>query len=167
VINHVWTVLCTKVLYDADNVVTLCDVVERIVIRSPEDMQAQVDEQKRQGRLGIAAEVRIAIASWWVLSDYGVAEKSLERAVLIDPQGERINTWQMAFGIEPPNTGARTVINITKLPLNAAGRYTIVLEQEVESNRWVSVATLPLGVEFETVSANDPTLPAPPPTAAQ
>jgi len=152
--QHVWTVLCDKVLRDNEspNTISLIQVVERLTLRAPSLRRIEdlIRESQEAGDKGILVTANMRLVSWWVRSDYSKEEMSRFRYAIINPGGKRIDEQFFPLNLLH-SVGQRVVCSIIDWPLSSLGLHWIVIEEEVPQQEkkeedWNAVARLPLEV---------------------
>jgi hypothetical protein len=141
-IDHVWSVLCSKAIIDSDsNNVSIHDAVERIVIKA---------HPKPGGKLPIHLE----LVTSWVRHDFNQPAKGVFRVTYIMPSGK------VAGAVEPPidlteAERARIRVIFEGLPVEEPGRHTFLVEKKGENDEWQMVASIPVKVIFAPEEEDD------------
>ncbi len=136
-IQHVWTVVCSRAVVDRySNNVSLQNVLERIEIH---------DKPKPGGTLPIGLDV----ASMWTRVDPSVPTRGKMRATFRSPSGA---VTQGPFELDIDVSEAprhRTRGHFASLNIEESGRYTFRVElQQEDDDEWHEVAVVPLDVTF-------------------
>ena len=136
-IDHVWTVLCSRAVVDhMSNNVSIQNVIEQIVIK---------ESPTPNGRLNYSMD----IVSFWVRSDPGAPASGRIRLSYNTPSGENIGS----FGGEIDLTAverARNIFHFESLPAREPGRHYFFMEIQIGDNdEWQKVAAIPLMILFE------------------
>lgn len=149
--EHVWTVLCGKVLTDPDSgtTISLMDVTERLTLHVKEEglVEKLIVDARAEGDKGILVSAGLTLVSWWVRSDFLKPESTHLRYAVVNPGGDRIH--EEAYQVDLDTfTSNRIVIKMKEFPVSALGRHWIVIEKEPvgpgQRTRWKEVARLPL-----------------------
>lgn len=164
--EHAWTVVCQKTLVDPDSdLYTLVDVFDRLLIfPDPEipDIEAKLDEVKKEGGRGIVVPASIRVVSQWFRSDRLRPETARCRLSIADPRGEKL--FEQEISIELTKTGTqRITVRSDQMVVTLLGTYFVTMDKE-RNGGWEEVARLPLQVtpgDPNTAKAF-PTAPEPP-----
>jgi hypothetical protein len=135
-INHIWTVLCTRTITDKEtNNISLFNVIEQVTVK---------DEPKPNGVLQLPFE----ICSLWVRSDPTLPEQGLVRILYSEPSG---NSKQMVeYPVDLRNhERSRNVIKVSGIPISDPGRHFFRVELKIGEKDWTEVSSLPLTVLFK------------------
>lgn len=150
--DHIWTVLCFKALAEAETkVISLIEVVEKIMLNGEEDPGELVEQAKSKGGKGLRFDVRLQLVTWWIRSNPDSPETVPLRVGFINPEGERI--YEQAFEVDLQEDAAsrRTIINYKHLWMTGFGRYWFVVEQQKKGRGkapgWVVATRVPLEIE--------------------
>ena len=87
--RHVWSVLCMKSSIDRDeNIVSLLAVTQGLIIdsASADELEDEFRQAKAENRT-ILIPASLHFVSWWVRSDYDVAETITVRYQVVPPHG--------------------------------------------------------------------------------
>jgi hypothetical protein len=136
-IEHVWTVICSRAVVDGDsNIVSLQNVIEQINV---------VGEPPPDAVIAIELEVM----TLWARKDFDVPARGHARTAFLLPSGKP--------GIGPIESSIdltefkrhRSRGRFTALPIGQPGRYTFRVDYRGEgASRWRRVAAVPLEVVF-------------------
>lgn len=140
-INHIWTIICSKSIVDAEtNNVSLLDVIEHIGLNREPPL-----EENEITSIPITFEV----LSLWERSPSSDIENANARMQIQFPdstlhQDMKIYNLDLGSSIRLRN---RTTMN--GFPFKGFGRYAIIIEidQESDGNNWRKVAEIPLQIE--------------------
>lgn len=148
--EHLWTVLCGKMLVDSDTgVISLVDVIENLTV---EGLEQKIKEGIDQGKKGAFVNEPMKLVSWWFRTD--VREEVLQaRVIFLNPAGEAL--MEQSFGMpwekEQPSASIRAIVNLDRFPANMLGLYWFSIEQletsETGEARWLPAARVPLSVD--------------------
>jgi hypothetical protein len=148
--EHAWTVICQKTLVDPEtDLYTLVDVFDRLLVHpSPDipDIEAKLDEVKREGGKGIVLPAQLRIVSQWFRSDRSRPETAVCRLAITDPGGEMV--FQQDISIELTQSVAqRITVKSDHFYVTLLGIYFFTVEKLRDNNGgWMEVARLPLQV---------------------
>jgi hypothetical protein len=135
-IDHVWTVLCSRAVIDKNsNNVSIQNVIEQITI--------QGEPQPEQG-IDIAFEV----VSLWSRSDSDVPSHGQARLTFLSPSGRRTGLVEFELDLSEYER-LRTRRVFQGLPVTEPGRHTWLMELRNEGEEgWQEVASVPLKIVF-------------------
>ena len=136
-IDHVWSVLCTRSVTDRDsNTICLLDVVEQINVVAPVSLPG-------------ALAIKLELVSLWTRTDPELPSRGRERIRLLAPDGSQTAQAELELDLTKFQR-LRTQAQITGLPLSGSGRYwfAVDLQRENEST-WQEVARIPVHVVVE------------------
>jgi hypothetical protein len=145
VADHIWTVLCNKMLVDPESqVISLVDVTESLEV---EGLEQQIEEALHSGKKGALVNAVTRLVSWWFRSDTN--EETLQaRVVLLSPSGESLMVQPVNAPWGQDKLFLRITINLNKLPVSMPGLFWFVVEQQKKSKsqkpRWVALTRVPL-----------------------
>lgn len=136
-INHVWTVICSRAVVDNEsNNVTLQNILEQFRIKA---------EPEPDGVIGIPFD----IMTLWIRSDENVPEKANTKLILVSPSGKIIHTYETDIDLTN-HERFRSKAKFSGLPASKSGRYLFrVAIQQEKSEEWKVVTEIPLSVNFE------------------
>lgn len=135
-IDHVWTVVCSRAVIDSvSNNMSLHDVIEQLTIR---------DEPRPDGMLPIQLEV----ATLWARSDFDAPSQGCGRFTLLSPSG--IVAPPFDFDVDLSKfKRTRTRLVYQGFPAREPGRHIFRVELQNEGEtEWHQVAATPLEVIF-------------------
>jgi len=135
-IDHIWSVLCSRSVIDRDtNNVSLQNVLEQIIIHA-------------EPRSGLVIPVEYEIVSFWARADPDVPAKGRMRAKMLTPAGEVHIQREFDLNLTDAER-TRTRIRTIGLPASEPGRHYVIVEQQLEDNaEWRQVAAIPLAIGF-------------------
>ena len=135
-IEHIWTVLCSRAIVDADsNNLSLINVIEQININ---------DEPKPDGFIPIPFEV----VSYWSRIEVDKPANGQVNITLISPSGKLINTNEVPLDLKNFQR-ERQRVSYPGIPASEPGRYVFHIEFRDESEQqWHEVANVPLTIIF-------------------
>lgn len=135
-IEHVWTVVCSKAVIDREtNNVSLQNVLEQLHIKG---------EPKSEGLVPMPFDV----ISLWSRSDDNEPYEGPMRMTFVSPSGKKLITTEGRINLLETER-SRTVIHSQGIPIEEAGRFRFNIEHRLEGeNEWHKVASIPLIVKF-------------------
>jgi hypothetical protein len=134
-IDHVWTVLCSRAVIDVDSQnVSIHNVIEQLNVAA---------EPAPDLVIGIAYE----LVSLWVRSEIDTPTKGRTRVTLISPTGATTAVAEMPIDLSQVER-ARHRISCQGLHVTGPGRYVFRVELSEEDGEWRRVASVPLRVVF-------------------
>jgi hypothetical protein len=137
-IDHVWTVVCSRAVVDQfSNNVSLEGVLEQLTVPAvPTE--------------GLVLPIELHLMTLWARSDFDVPSVGQYRFVLRAPSGA------VARGPfdRPVNLSehkrVRDRVTIRGMPLDEAGRYSFEIDLRAQDDEhWVRAATIPIEVVFQ------------------
>lgn len=137
-IDHIWTVVCSRVVVDREsNNVSIQNVLEQLNI---------MGEPKPDGMLPINVE----IVSLWVRSDLDVPGRGRSRLTFLFPSGKRIEvSGELNVNLSESRRG-RTIMKLQGFPIRESGQHALCVEFQNEGEaEWHQVAAIPVEVIFE------------------
>jgi hypothetical protein len=149
-VNHVWTVLCSRAVIDREsNNVSLLEVVEQInAIREP-------IAPATPGELA-ALPVQMEVVSLWERSNLDLGGVNEGRIELVGPNGESLAEAMFRIDVTA-HARQRVQLKIAGLPITGSGRYYIyTFHRSNEGQEWQRVSQTPLQVELQTALPNQP-----------
>lgn len=144
---HIWSVACRKGVVDKfTSLVSLFDVIESLTLTvgAGSDFIAKTKEARKKGEYaGLPSE--IMIVSLWHRSDPDIPEQATCRYRVLTPEGK----------VPPPDVEAiildlethvrvRTFGKVPSLPFAGFGDYWVLVETQVDDEKWKEVARLPI-----------------------
>ena len=138
-IEHVWTVVCSKSVIDSQsNVISLLEVLEQINITGPSvNLPA-----------GTAGYIPISfdVVSLWTREDENHPCRGLARINLIEPSGEILSSLEHDVDLRT-NKGLRNITRIQGLPFRKLGRHWLQVQIRLEGqNNWQDKIKIPLDI---------------------
>ena len=135
-IDHVWTVLCSRSVIDIEtNNVSIQDVIEQLNIPG---------EPKPDGFLAIPFE----LISLWSRSDPENPEHGTERIIFITPSGKSTVVAEPKINLSEAERH-RNRVKFPGLPIAEEGQHYFQIEYMVDKGKWKKVASLPLSIVFD------------------
>lgn len=144
--EHVWSVLCDRLIIDRDSNNVSLDVLEQMNLEGGPPIN-----------LGEAAIVpyRMTLASLWTRDDPAVGERIRGRARILDPNHQQ--RVELIFDVDlTTHRRLRSRCNLNGLPITVSGVYRFVVEAERADDEWEQVASIPLDVVLPTPPVSDP-----------
>ncbi len=164
-IDHVWSVLCTKSVIDKDsNLLTLMDIVDQVTV----DVSGGVVELTPEGPVVRSVSelpnetalipVNVELVSLWIRHDPDQAESGLARFMWVPPnEPAHIVGGPFAVDLSGDFNRMRTRVRISGVPAREGGKHVIAVEfQQQGSENWEPVAKVPLDIVFKTPESDDP-----------
>jgi hypothetical protein len=136
-INHIWTVLCSKSITDQEsNNISLLEVLEQLTIVGPP--------------IPSVVPVRFEVVTLWGRSDADQPSRGHARLLFLTPSDTVIGEHEYDIDLSVYQR-YRTRTVMTGLPVQEAGRhhFRVQLRDEGETE-WRDVANIPLQVLLET-----------------
>jgi hypothetical protein len=135
-IDHVWTVVCSRAVIDREsNNVSLENVLEQLTISTG---------PKPGGLLPI----RIDVMTLWVRSDFNVPATGTGRVTFVSPSGAESELLEFPINLEE-HQRFRSRARYQALPLAESGRYSFRVDLRVDgAEEWQTVSVVPLEVNF-------------------
>lgn len=140
-IDHVWTVLCSRIIIDRDkNNVSLIDVIERLTLHVPPNLPESV-----------LPAAHIELASLWARSDGQTPTYGKCRVRFEDPTGKE---HELAVEQEIDLLSHMRLRTIARLDIgfNQEGTYKIRVDLKKEK-RWKKVAQIPLEIRIKETAS--------------
>lgn len=135
-IDHVWTVLCSKSAIDIEsNNVSILDVIEQISIPG---------EPKPDGVLPMSFE----IISLWIRSEPAKPEQGIERIIFVTPSHKSSIVTEIPIELLEAER-QRNRVKFSGLPISEEGRHYFNIEYKLDEQEWIKTASIPLTIHFE------------------
>lgn len=148
-IDHVWTVICSRSSIDSETKnVSLFNVIEQVNVLGPLPDPAEK----------AAAPIAFEAVTLWTRSNLAEAEESRGRLKLISPNGTEALTQEFAVNLTE-HVRLRTQLRSMGFPLLGAGRYIFTIEIQRANNTWETVARVP--VQLDSIAQAAPEANAP------
>jgi hypothetical protein len=138
-IEHVWSILCSRSVIDAEtNNVSIQDVVEQITINA---------EPTKNGFLPIPLE----LITLWGRKKIDEPSNGVERVTFITPSG--ISTIVSEAEINLTNVERfRHRVRFRGLPVSESGKHYFNVEIKNENADWQQVSSIPLKIVFQSAN---------------
>lgn len=135
--DHVWTVLCSLTVTDAErNNVTLVEVIEQVTYQS-------IATQKDVAEI---VPIVCDLVSMWIRSEINTPEVQRGRTVLVGPSNEIIQQEEYEINLQSIQR-LRLTTKIQGLPFVGNGSYHFLVEEfQSHTDSWLRVAKVPLYV---------------------
>jgi hypothetical protein len=136
-IDHVWTVACSRAIIDRDsNNVSILNVLEQFNIAGSPGPDRKLD-------------ARVELISLWARSDFAVPSHGEGRLTLNTPAGKQIARHEFTIDLAQfRRFRARGVF--AGIPIPEPGRYVFEVEARVDGEEeWHLVASVPVEVLYE------------------
>ncbi len=142
-IDHVWTVVCSRAVIDKNsNNVSIQNVIEQITVPG---------EPQPEQVVGIAFEV----VSLWSRSDFDVPSHGQARLTYLSPSGRRTGPVEFDLDLSEYER-LRTRRAFQGLPVAEPGRHNWLVELRNEGeDEWQEVASIPIKVMFVPVESEE------------
>jgi len=139
-IEHVWTVLCTKSIYDSEtNNVSFIEVLEQINLQ-------------RDVSFPINIGIQLDLVSLWVRSPHDEPTQGTARVTFITPSKERSDLLELPIDLTKSERH-RTRFRFLGLPIKELGyHYFLVQYREEGKSRWRQAAKVPLSIKLEELN---------------
>ena len=131
-IEHIWTVLCSKATTDKDsNNISLIEVIERLVVETPEEAPD--------------VPLHLELITLWSRENLDEGVKGRARVRFLSPEGDMMSS-EIPYSIDLTNyTRMRHGIRSQAIQIKGPGKYVFEIALEKEGD-WVTVARIPLEV---------------------
>lgn len=138
--EHVWTVLCTKTSTDREtNNISLFEVLEQMQVAGAIGPLPLPDPA--------LIPAQMELVTLWVRSDFGTPARATGRITLLFPDGSTAGQNEMDIDATATQR-ARTIMKLPGLPFRMAGVMRFVVSvRQVDAEVWTEVARIPLNVE--------------------
>ena len=136
-LDHIWTVLCSRAMVDKfTNMVSLEGVIEQMTVHG-------------QPEPGPAVPTNLDVMSLWARRDLRIPAQARARLSVISPSGKTLGATEYDVLLEETERH-RQRITFPAFPLETAGRYVFRVEVQLEAGgEWSECARVPLSVVFE------------------
>jgi hypothetical protein len=136
-INHVWSVLCSKSVIDKEsNNLSLIDTLEQVNLLGVEVGKAALIPLKAE------------LVSLWTRDDFDVPQAGKGRTLVKTPHDEELGRIEFDVNLTE-NIRLRTRNQMVGIPVKEAGVQFFVIEiQQQDTEDWAEVARIPLDVRF-------------------
>lgn len=138
-INHIWTVLCSKSVLDQEsNNLSLIELYDQVNVLNEVVANATDDNP-------ILLPASFELVNLWVRADRNYPERGQGKIKLLSPSGRQLGT-ALEFVIDlTTHERTRMRSRITGLPISSAGLYTFAVEYKDETRLdWIEAARVPL-----------------------
>ena len=142
-IQHVWSVACTRAVVDSEsNNISLIEVLEEVNLSGP----ALPAGQK------VLAPANVDFVTLWTREEPNTPEAGRSRVVMSDPDGQEIA--ESVFEIDlSEKLRMRAIMKCPGLPV-VSGRVRIEVFRETADHSWERMATVPIMVSFGVSAPN-------------
>jgi hypothetical protein len=131
-IDHIWTVLCSRAVIDRDsNNVSLQNVLEQI------NLPFEPDPEKIFG-------IEFDVISLWKRADPETPVKGLSLLTIISPSGKEVDKTEIELNLTT-HQRLRTRRRFVGLPITETGQYIFKVKLQ-KGGKWRNVASIPLDV---------------------
>jgi hypothetical protein len=137
-IDHVWTVVCSRSVIDRDtNNISIQNVLEQITVSAPP-------------RPGATIPIEVEVVSLWTKTDPAVPHRGKARITLLSPSGQALRTAELEIDLSVYER-YRTRNRLQGLPVAESGRHVFRVEvREAGAEVWRLVAAIPLQINHRT-----------------
>jgi hypothetical protein len=134
-IEHIWSVLCSRSIIDSEtNNVSIHDVIEQITINA---------EPTENGFLPFPLE----LITLWARKEIDKPTKGTERVSFVTPSGK--STVISESNIDLSNVERhRQKVKFPGLPLGEGGRYYFTIEFKEDNGQYSEVTAIPVTIQF-------------------
>jgi len=134
-IEHIWSVLCSRSVIDSEtNNVSIHDVIEQIIINA---------EPTENGFLPFPLE----LITLWGRKELDKSESGIERVSFITPSGKSTVISESKIDLSKVERH-RHRVRFPGLPISEGGRYYFKVEME-NGNQYHEMAAIPLVIQFQ------------------
>ncbi len=140
-IDHVWTVICSRAVIDRDsNNVSIQNVIEQLTIR---------DEPKP----GMMVPILLEAVTLWVRAKPDIPGRARTRLTFLSPSGKAFGSIESEIDLSKFER-YRSRVHFSGLPIEEPGRHVFCVELQKEGeDEWRQVAVIPLSVVFNPSEA--------------
>ena len=133
-IDHIWTVLCSRAVVDnQSNNISLQNVIEQIAV---------LEVPQPESRLAWP----IMVASLWTRTDPDVGAQGTARLTHVSPSGQPLDQIEIEVKLDEYKR-LRTRLTLAEIAIPKVGRYHFRMELQLAgSDEWRQVADIPLTV---------------------
>lgn len=136
-IEHIWSVLCSRSVIDSEtNNVSIQDVIEQITI---------VAKPTENGFLPFPLE----LITLWGRKEIDRPANGTERVSFVTPSGKSTLISESKIDLSKIERH-RQRIKFPGIPLSEAGRYYFRVEFKVDDDEYHEVAAIPLAIQFQS-----------------
>jgi len=136
VIEHVWTVVCSRAVVDQrSNNISLQNVVEQISLNGTPTP-------------GTGLRFPLDVMSLWARADLDRPAQGRGRLRFLSPTGALITETEFEIDVSGTHRRYRATIHLEGFPLDGSGKYTFHTDFW-EGTEWLEVASVPLEIVFE------------------
>jgi hypothetical protein len=146
-INHIWTVLCSRSIIDSEtNNITLFEVLEQLTLAGPPLARE------------IAIPLHFEVVSLWSRARDDQPSRGRARLLLITPSGTVVKNQEYDIDLSVYSR-SRTRVRVIGLPVPEAGHHQFCVQLRVEEEtEWRDVAKIPLQIVLQTSGAGNGSL---------
>jgi hypothetical protein len=142
-VDHIWTVFCTRSVIDkGSNNISLFEVLEKISVVG--EVQGGKDNKEATPVIPVNAH----LVTLWARENPSVPEKGRARIIFESPSQKPLFKTNYEINLTS-GLRTRTRGNISALPVPESGWYRFSVELSTGSGSWQKVASVPLEVEVE------------------
>jgi len=143
-IDHLWTILCSRCIIEADtNSISLIEVLENVTVSA--------------GGQPRFFEANWTLVTHWRRQGESLPNRGRARVELIAPNGDSVGPIPVEYEIDLSNTERmRALVHIPFLPDCGNGLYRFRISLEAEgSPTWRDVFNYPIGITFQSPAVAD------------
>ena len=135
-ITHVWTVVCTRSIQDAESKnVSLIDVIEQINVGDPRPSKGEV-------RL---APISVDVVTLWAREPSTAPDPARARVAMVSPEGKTMG--EATYNVDlSANVRLRSVTRIAGIPISEEGVMRFQVDLEVPGKGWDRRADVPVQI---------------------
>jgi hypothetical protein len=142
-INHVWTIVCSRAVIDRDsNNLSLQNIIDQITLGGKPARELDQIE---------AIPMELNVITLWERADFEVSSQGTEHLSLILPSGDTIISGENTINLSE-SMRFRSRAKFQNLPIKGAGRYIFRVKWRLGSkDEWQHAVDVPLWVTFKPV----------------
>lgn len=135
-IDHVWTVVCSRAVIDRDsNNVSIQNVLEQLTIKGKPES-------------GVVVPIPLEAVTLWVRTDPDMPSRGRTRLTFLSPSGEALGEVESEIDLTEFERH-RHRVHFQQLPVEESGRHVFRVELQHEGeDEWHQVAAIPLSIHF-------------------
>jgi hypothetical protein len=150
-IEHIWSVLCTRsIIEGSTGLLSLIDVLEEVTLGE----LPPLEDNKEQ-----IIRLPVSVASLWQRKPESDPTKGTVRLSLISPHQETVKEFEYEADLSKEKQRLRTIARLDGIRFRGIGTYRFLVQIRGEKETdWREVATLPLSIKLG--SPESPSSPA-------
>jgi hypothetical protein len=148
-IEHVWSVVCSKSIIDGEsNNISLLEVIEQVNVPAPPHVNLEVPPPADPSEAKAAIAIPFELVTLWTRAFDGEASQGKGRIATIGVSGNRKEFPPFDINLMA-NDRIRTRARFMGLEYRQPGRMSFIVELKNDGeDTWKSVATIPLVIGF-------------------